>query len=246
MGKRGLGEIWADIVADIEWLVKKNCYERVNSFTSLLQLDRLRGKAASLLRGSGDVLDAGAGPGFSSLAVIESANPNRLVMLDPSESMLSHARRILPGRSGLVQAVIGVFESIPLSDSSLDGVVSMFAFRDAIDYEAAAREMCRVLKQDGLLVILDLYRPDSLLEEFVVRTYLALVPPLAALLTGCVRGFTKYFGLDKTLDRMPRLSELASMLRRYFREVKVDKVLPGTILIEARRPRKGACGGGSL
>ncbi len=246
MGKRGLGEIWANIVADIEWLVKKNCYERVNFFTSLLQLDRLRGKAASILEGSEVILDAGAGPGYSSAAILSKARPMKLIMLDPSELMLSHAWKVLQKRKGSLQAIIGVFESIPLSDNSLDGAATMFAYRDAIDYEAAAREMCRVLKEDGVLVILDLYRPDSLLEEFVVRTYLALIPPLAAFLTGCIRGFTKYFGLDKTLDRMPKLSELVTMLRRYFKEVKVDKVLPGTILIEARGPRKEACGGGSL
>lgn len=244
MVKRGLGEIWESVVADIEWLVIKNCYERVNFFTSLMQLDRIRRRAASALKGAGIVLDAGAGPGFSSLAVMESAGPDRLLVLDPSPFMLERARGVLDRWEGLFQAVVGVFEAMPFPDSSIDGIVAMFAFRDAMDYEVALREACRTLKEDGVLVILDLYRPDSILEEFVVRTYLAMIPPLAAILTGCIRGFTKYFGLDRTLDKMPRLSELVSMMSRYFGEVAVDKVLPGTALIEARRPRKEVCGGG--
>ncbi len=244
MAGPGLGAIWARIVSDIEWLVERGCYERVNAFMSLLVVDRLRLRAASKLAGAGVVVDAGAGPGYSSLAVARSARGlSRLVLVDPSEGMLRVASRALEAEGVPFAAVVGAFESLPLADGAADGVAMMFSFRDAVDYRRALKEACRILAPGGSLVILDLYRPDSPLEEFIVRAYLAIVPPLAAVLTGCARGAARYFGLDRTLDRMLRHSELVEELKRYFEGVEEEKVLPGTVIIRASGPRRERCGG---
>ncbi|GAB6147816.1 class I SAM-dependent methyltransferase [Stetteria hydrogenophila] len=243
MGKNGVDEAWNAIVSDIEELTQIGCYERVNFITSLALLGRLRRRAASLLHGRETVVDAGAGPGYSSVELMREAGPSKLILLDPSQMMLGVAYKSLEQWRGRAQAVVGVFESMPLPDSSVDGVISMFAFRDAIDYEEAAREICRVLKEDGLFVILDLIKPDSRLEEIAVKVYITVIPLLAALMLGCIKrgAFLRYLDLVKTIERMPRLSELTGMLSKYFKTVEAEKILPGTALIKAEKPRKDVC-----
>ncbi len=239
---RGLSDIWSTVVSDIENLVSRNCYERVNKAVSFFRVGKLRGEAASRLRGRSLILDAGAGPGESSLAIVEALGGGiTLILLDPSDSMLKLARARL-GDSGVAHVeVVGVFENMPLPDSAVDGAVTMFAFRDAIDYEAAAREFCRVLKPSGRLVILDLYNPDGAVFSAIFKLYMAVAPFMAALIAGCGRSSFKYLDLVKTLNRMPKLSQLIALLKSYFRAVNAAKPLPGTALITADDPRKEAC-----
>lgn len=239
---RGLSDIWSTIVSDIENLVSRNCYERVNRAVSFFRVGRLRGEAAGRLRGRRLILDAGAGPGESSLAIAETLGGDvSLILLDPSDAMLRLARDRLENAEAVHVEVVGVFESMPLPDSAVDGAVTMFAFRDAIDYEAAAREFCRVLKPNGRLVILDIYNPDNALFSALFKLYMTIAPFLAALIVGCGRSSFKYLDLIKTINRMPKLSQLVGMLKSYFREVNAARPLPGTVLITADSPRKDAC-----
>lgn len=112
----------------------------------------MAGRSQRTLQG----LDVGCGTGRL-LAFLHGAWPGmRLAGLDLSPPYLAEARRLI-GRTARVKLVEGAAEALPFDDASLDLVVSSFLLHELpSDIRAAAlREMARVVKPDGLVVIVD-------------------------------------------------------------------------------------------
>jgi ubiquinone/menaquinone biosynthesis C-methylase UbiE len=97
------------------------------------------------------VLDVGCGTGVLARAAAERVGPEgRVCGLDPNEGMRAVARR----RSSGVQVVEGVAESMPFEDDSFDQVLCQFALMFFTDRAAGLREMARVLRPGGHVVLL--------------------------------------------------------------------------------------------
>ncbi|MBS0541713.1 MAG: class I SAM-dependent methyltransferase [Proteobacteria bacterium] len=129
----------------------------------------LAGRNQRDLRG----LDVGCGTGRL-LAFVHEAWPGlRLSGLDLSAPYLGEARRVI-GRTARVKLIEGAAEALPFADKSLDLVFSSFLLHELPpDVRLAAlREMARVVKPDGIVVIVDSIqrgdRPswDGLLDLF--------------------------------------------------------------------------------
>src|SRR5574340_321872 len=98
----------------------------------------------------GRVLDVGGGAG--QLATLLSHELDaRVTVLDPTEEMISYVQP-----SERVDAVRGVAESIPFEDSIFDGLVVTDAFHHFRDQPQAVREFARVVRPEGIVVILEL------------------------------------------------------------------------------------------
>jgi ubiquinone/menaquinone biosynthesis C-methylase UbiE len=101
-------------------------------------------------------LDVGCGTGRL-LAFVHEAWPGaRFTGLDLSPPYLGEARRLI-GRTARVRLVEGAAEKLPFDDRSLDIVFSSFLMHElpqAVRLDAL-REMARVVKQDGLVVIVE-------------------------------------------------------------------------------------------
>jgi ubiquinone/menaquinone biosynthesis C-methylase UbiE len=114
--------------------------------------DWMAGRNQRDLRG----LDVGCGTGRL-LAFLHHAWPGmRLTGLDLSPPYLAEARRLI-GRTARVKLIEGAAETLPFDDASLDLVVSSFLLHELPPdiRTAALREMARVVKPDGLVVIVD-------------------------------------------------------------------------------------------
>jgi ubiquinone/menaquinone biosynthesis C-methylase UbiE len=114
--------------------------------------DWMAGRSQRTLRG----LDVGCGTGRL-LAFVHEAWPGmKLTGLDLSAPYLEEARRLV-GRTARVKLVEGAAERLPFDDHSLDLVFSAFLLHElphAVRLEVL-REMARVVKPDGLVVIVD-------------------------------------------------------------------------------------------
>jgi len=235
----GLGDIWEDIVESIEDLIVSGCYERVNNFMSLLQAGKLRRLAASMACRRGFALDLGAGPGYTSLEYCKSCS-GPILLLDASTENLYRAKAILEKACpDAAVEVVSVFEALPLRDCSVSSIIATFSLRDAVDRDKAIEEAARVLAGDGRLVVLDIYRPSAKLATAALLSYFALMPLLGAILTGCPRHALDYVGLQKTLRRMDTVKGMALRMAKYFSFVRSLKIMPGTALWIAERPRGG-------
>ena len=97
--------------------------------------------------------DIGAGSGFITEGLLERGL--RVIAVDLSEAMLEEMRRKF-GKGGAVEYRIGEAESLPLEDSYVDYVFANMFLHHVESPLAALREMARIVKPGGRLVITDL------------------------------------------------------------------------------------------
>lgn len=227
---------WRSLVTDIELLATAGCYEQVNQVLSLGLVNKLRREAAGLvLKDNGVYADLGAGPGTSAKIIREDLGASTLILVDPSIPMLSISLENVSDPR--IIRIGGRFEKLPFRDNSIDGITAMFSFRDAVDYYVALDEIARVLKPDGRLAILDLYRHPNRLMHQLVKLYILVMVPVAVLATLCPRQVSTYKSFLASIDRMLTDIELLEELGKRFREARVIGKLPGTAIFYAANPR---------
>jgi arsenite methyltransferase len=133
------------------------------------------------LRPGETVLDLGSGPGLDALLAAKQVGPTgRVIGVDMTPEMLERARATA-ARAGVshVEFRQGRLESLPVEDASVDAVTSNCVINLVPDKAAVFREVARVLRPGGRVVVSDivLERP---LPEAVAEDMLAWA--------GCVAG----------------------------------------------------------
>ena len=126
------------------------------------------------------VLDVATGTGDVAIAFARRTRAAVVVGLDPSEGMLEVASKKLAQEAldGRVRLVEADALALPLADASVDVVSIAFGLRNLPDYERGMREMARVLKPGGRLVILEFLPPRGA-ALLAYRVYLGAVLPVA-------------------------------------------------------------------
>ena len=101
--------------------------------------------------------DIGAGSGFVTEGLLRRGL--RVIAVDRSKAMLEEMRRKF-GDGAAVEYRIGEAESLPLEDRSVDYVFANMCLHHVESPFAAIREMARIVKPGGRLIITDLDRHD--------------------------------------------------------------------------------------
>ena len=105
---------------------------------------------AAELRPGQRVLDVACGTGVAACEAAGRVGPGGSVTgLDRNADMLAVAKRVAPG----VDWRLGLAEALPFDDAAFDAVISQFGLMFFDDRVAALKEMMRVLKPDGRLVV---------------------------------------------------------------------------------------------
>jgi demethylmenaquinone methyltransferase/2-methoxy-6-polyprenyl-1,4-benzoquinol methylase len=127
-------------------------------------------------------LDVCCGTGDIALALARAGL--HVVGLDFSEAMLGVARKRLDagnlarGNVASVQFIKGDALRLPFPDESFDIVTIGYGLRNLADFEGGLREMHRVLRPGGRLVVLDFGKPDNALWRAIYFAYLRHVCPM--------------------------------------------------------------------
>ncbi|MBO4264346.1 MAG: bifunctional demethylmenaquinone methyltransferase/2-methoxy-6-polyprenyl-1,4-benzoquinol methylase UbiE [Bacteroidales bacterium] len=134
------------------------------------------------------ILDLACGTGDFSIAIAEKAHPDtRIDAVDLSEGMLHVMREKLAAR-GLAARICplqGNGEALPFPDNRFDRVTIAFGIRNFEHRETALREILRVLKPGGRLVILELSVPAFPPIRWAYKLYFThLLPRIGGRLTG--------------------------------------------------------------
>ncbi|GII93579.1 demethylmenaquinone methyltransferase [Sinosporangium siamense] len=154
-------------------------YDLVNDLLSLGQ-DRVWRKVTAEVVDAGPgelVLDLAAGTGTSSLTFTELGA--RAIACDFSLGMLRTGAERL-GAQGEVNFIAGDGLRLPFADDSFDVVTISFGLRNMHDTVAALREMHRVARPGGRLVVAEFSRPTIKSFDVVYTQYLMRMFPAVA------------------------------------------------------------------
>jgi ubiquinone/menaquinone biosynthesis C-methylase UbiE len=135
--------VWQEVLGD-EYLPSLDTY----SYVSVTELRRF----ADELRGRAVVADIGCGRGGPSLWVAGETGA-RLVGVDIAEEAVRAARERAERLGLAAEFTVGTFEALPLDTGGVDAVMSIDALIFTPDKAAAARELARVLRPGGRLVM---------------------------------------------------------------------------------------------
>ena len=126
------------------------------------------------------VLDVATGTADVAVEFARRTRAGAIAGLDPSGGMLAVGRVKLAreGMDARIDLVEGDALALPFQDASLDVVSIAFGLRNLPDYQPGAREMARVLKPGGRLVVLE-FMPPRGPTLLAYRFYLGAVLPVA-------------------------------------------------------------------
>lgn len=131
-------------------------------------------KVSQRISGNSVVLDVGAGSGYFSLAIAKKLNAGKVICFDLSEEMLQ--RLVYKARKedleDRIRVMKGEASSLELKDESVDLVVSNFVLHEVSSPEVILREMTRVLKPNGWVVITD-FLSNTIVGNLEVRAHSA-------------------------------------------------------------------------
>ncbi len=128
---------------------------RLGSRMAAVRIDRIIGR--EIKRGM-HVLDIGTGPGTIPLEMGRRLPGIRAVGLDVSTSMLAKAAKNSRCRFPRLDLVAGDGEELPFHDNTFDVVTSFFAVHHMERPDKLLVEVDRVLKTDGVLLMIDFRR----------------------------------------------------------------------------------------
>lgn len=137
--------------------------------------------AIASLKPGQTVLDLGSGAGFDAFLATSAVGPTgRVIGVDMTAEMVSKARQNkAKGGYSNVEFRLGEIENLPVTDSSVDVIISNCVINLSPDKAQVFREAFRVLKPRGRLVITDILATAPL--TVTLRKDLEL-------LAGCVAG----------------------------------------------------------
>jgi len=134
------------------------------------------------------ILDIACGTGDFALEISKKANPGTSITgLDLSEGMLAIMRNKVAAASktGQIKAVQGNSENMDFPDNSFDCVSIGFGIRNFTHRDTALKEILRVVKPGGRLVILELSVPENRIIVAGYKLYfLHILPVIGGLISG--------------------------------------------------------------
>lgn len=149
------------------------------------------------------ILDVACGTGTSSRAM--RAAGADVVGLDFSEGMLDVARRT----GSDIEFVAASATELPFADDSFDAATISFGLRNVDHPETALREMARVVRPGGQVVVCEFSTPNALVRPFH-GFYLRYGSPLAARLASRAGGAYDY--LSESILDWPDQQQLGEMM----------------------------------
>jgi len=193
-------------------------HKKYDLLNHLLSLYLDKGWRKSLVEQAGAahlnrILDVCTGTGDLAMEFAKIYPQVKIIGSDISDRMLKIGlekikRDGLNGRLSLQQS--DLFH-LPFKDRVFDAVSIAFGFRNLHDFRSGIREMARVLKKDGLLLILELSLPQNLLLRKVFLLYLKhILPKIGGLISGSQ---SSYAYLSSSIIAFPKKEEVIQFLK---------------------------------
>jgi demethylmenaquinone methyltransferase/2-methoxy-6-polyprenyl-1,4-benzoquinol methylase len=180
-------------------------YDFLNRLLSLGIDNRWRRAAVERIMcpDGGTVLDIATGTGDMMLATAARTNGSvRIVGTDFCDEMVEIARSKICGSlyGCRISLAIASCEALPFRDASFDAATIAFGIRNVADRKMGLREICRVLKPGGRLVVLEFSTPRSACFRPLYGLYLRRLLPAVG---GLFSNFSAYRYLPESVHSFP-------------------------------------------
>ena len=222
--------VWLEVEKALEAIIIE--YETVNHLISLFQdhKSRLVG-LETVEQTSGVALELGSGPG-NFTRMIQKQHEGPIVCLDYSDKMLYYSSR----RNPSVTHLRGVFEFLPLREGVIDFTSAAYALRDSLDKPQTYREVGRILKPGGCMLMVDIGKPDNPLFRGVMALYMKYIVPVIGGLASGYGYRNPWSVLYETYELLPTNSSLKQLVEKFMHKVDVyERMLGAQVIFVARK-----------
>ena len=164
------------------------------------------------LKEGDQVLDIAGGTGDLSLAFAKKVGTTgRVVHTDINEAMLRVGRDRLTDTGILLPTVVCDAEKLPFPDQHFNLVSVAFGLRNMTHKDAALKEMCRVLKPGGKLLVLEFSKVAKPLEKAYDWYSFNILPRIGSLVAGDA---DSYRYLAESIRMHPGQQELKALMQQ--------------------------------
>lgn len=170
------------------------------------------------------VLDVATGTGDLALEIQRKCPDAEVTGSDFCEEMLAYA-----ADGGVKKTVVADALDMPFADDAFDVLTVAFGLRNMASWPDALREMARVVRPGGHLLVLDFSLPDGILRR-PYRFYLnKVLPKIAGLMTGEKDAYEYLAG---TIEQFPSGKEMCGMIEANgFKDAEAEPLTCGVASI---------------
>lgn len=174
------------------------------------------------------ILDIATGTGDFAILSAEMLSPKQMIGVDISDGMMTIGRQKVKAK-GLQDIVFFKKEdctNLSFEDDSFDAVTAAFGIRNFQDLDRGLSEMCRVLKQGGHLIIVELTTPICFPMKQLFNIYSHTILPIYGRMIS--KDTNAYHYLINTIEAFPQGERMVEILRNIgFKEPKFTRLTSG-------------------
>lgn len=160
------------------------------------------------------ILDVATGTGDFAILAAKQLQPDCIIGIDISEGMMQVGREKAK-RVGLQHIISFKKEDcskMSLESEGFDAVIAAFGIRNFQNLEEGLKEMCRVLKPNGMLCVLELTTPVSFPMRQLFRVYSHTILPIYGRLIS--KDTSAYSYLTKTIEAFPQGEIMVNIFKK--------------------------------
>ncbi len=160
-----------------------------------------------------NILDIATGTGDLAIS-LTTTDAKEIIGLDISDGMLEVGRQKISSKKldHMISMVIGDSEDLPFKTNTFDAITVAFGVRNFENLEKGLAEILRVLKPNGIFVILETSVPTNPIYKFGYETYSKFILPTIGKLFSKDRVAYKY--LSESASVFPYGETLNNILRK--------------------------------
>jgi demethylmenaquinone methyltransferase/2-methoxy-6-polyprenyl-1,4-benzoquinol methylase len=190
-------------------------YDMLNHLLSMNIDKGWRKKAIKLLRPLAPkvMLDIATGTGDFAIEAL-ALQPEKVVGIDISAGMLEVGKEKMKkrGYANIIDMQLGDSENLPFEDNTFDAITVAFGVRNFENLEQGLAEMYRVLKPNGMVVVLEFSKPKTFAIKHLYNFYFKnILPNIGRAVSKDARAYTY---LPESVDAFPDGKDFLNILEQ--------------------------------
>ena len=174
------------------------------------------------------MLDIATGTGDFAILAAQMLRPQQLIGVDISEGMMEVGKKKVAEKKldGIISFAKEDCLALSYDDNAFDAVTAAFGIRNFADLDKGLHEMCRVLKKDGHLCIVELTTPVSFPMKQLFKIYSHTILPVYGRLIS--KDTSAYSYLTRSIEAFPQGERMMTILKNAgFREARFQRLTFG-------------------